>query len=180
MYTCEIVNLDEFRREWHRAEEEIGAGTVRGVTLACREGAAEALRTRRWKDRTGETAKRTRGVVEFSTHGGATGFIECAVPHASYLSEGTEPHDIYPKATRGSSVASRKPGQTVRKLSDIGTTRVSLRWYNSGGGAVFARSVRHPGTAPDPFFANAYLKAERVMLREVELGAERAQRILDS
>lgn len=179
MITVTIDNESEFRREWHRAELAIGAGTVNGVVLGVKEAAEEALRTRRWRSRTGETERNTSGVVEFTTQGGAVGYFECAVPHASFLADGTKPHDIFPKAIRGTPKSQRKPGQTVRARDDIGTTRVSLRFYNEGGVAIFRKVVHHPGTKPDAFMANGFLKAERVAVREVEIGVVNAQAVLD-
>ncbi len=149
-------NLDAFRREWHRAELAIGEGTQRGVEFGVREGVEEAISTRKWKDRTGETLQRTRGYLEMKVEGGAVGVMECAVPHASFLDSGTAPHDIYPRYAS------------------------ALRWYDEGGNPVFAQHVRHPGTKGDGFFGRAYLKCERVIIREVEIGVQKAQIILDS
>lgn len=155
MYSITIENEAEFRREWRRAEDAIGDGTVKGVDLGCKEGAAEALRARTWKDKTGEAARKTRGYLEFSVHGGAVGVIECAVPYASYLDSGTKPHEIW-----------------ARKA-------LMLRWYDSGGTPVFAKMVHHPGTRGDGFMGKAYHQAERTVIREVEIGVAKAQHILD-
>lgn len=180
MITIEIDNLDECRREWHRAEMAIGDGTVRGVEFGVKEAAEEALRTRRWKNRTGNTERNTRGVVEIRVQGGAVGYFECAVAHASFLADGTVDHDIYPKAGFGTRASKRKPGQTNRKITDIGTHRVALRWYDAGGQVHFAAHVHVKGMQPDNFMANGYFKAERVIVREVEIGVSHAQQILDS
>ena len=39
--------------------------------------------------------------------------------------------------------------------------------------------VKHPGTKPDGFMGRAYHKAERVLLREVEVGLAELQREID-
>ncbi len=179
MYTIVIDNEDEFRHEWRRVEDAIGDGTVRGVVLGVKEGAVEALRTRRWKDRTGATARATRGVVEVTAHGAAAGYIECAVPHATYLADGQKPHEIWPKAGH-QFVGPLMPNQRRRAKSDIGTHRVALRWYSAGGQVHFATKVNHPGTHPDAFMANGRMKCQLAIVREVELGVVRAQGILDS
>jgi hypothetical protein len=149
-------NLDAFRREWHQVELALSDGVQKGVEYGVKEGIDEALSTRRWKDRTGVTVSKTRGYLEMRVPGGAVGIMECDVPHASFLDQGTAPHDIYPRYAS------------------------ALRWYDEGGNPVFAQHVHHPGTKGDGFFGRAYLKCERVIVREIELGVYRAQLILDS
>lgn len=180
MYSWYIENVDEVRRAVNQAVVAIGAGTVNGVKLGVREGAEEALRTRRWKDRTGETARKTRGYVTDSGHeeGNAKGVIECDVKHASFLADGTPAHEIRPRAWSRSDKVSRS--QKLRAKDDVGTNRVALRWYDAGGDVHFAAVIHHPGTKPDAFMANGYLKAERVIIREVEIGVSVAQKILDA
>jgi hypothetical protein len=58
--------------------------------------------------------------------GRAVGHDPQRAPHAVFVNFGTKPHDIRPK------------------------TKKSLRWP-SGGKFVFARAVKHPGTAADPY-----------------------------
>lgn len=179
MYTAYIENLDEIRHALNASVMAIGHGTVNGVRLGVKEGIDEALRTRRWKDRTGNTAQKTRGyLTEQVEEGNARGVMECAMPHGSFLADGTPAHEIRPRAW--SRAAKVSQNQKLRVKSDVGTNRVALRWYDAGGDAHFARVIKHPGTKPDPFMANAYLKCERVCIREVELGVARAQAILDA
>lgn len=178
--TLEIENLPEFTNCWNRAVGEVSTGVHLAVRLGCKEGLEEAFRTRRWVDRTGNARKNSTGEVLSQTATAADGVIHFAFPYASYLAEGTEPHDIYPRVARNEP---RAPGQKIRRSDDIGTRRVALRWYDppgdNGGVPHFARKVHHPGTKPDNFAAHAYLKCERVMIRELELGTARAQNILD-
>ena len=175
-----LENLDEFLRDWQRAiGDGIVRGIQRGVAMGVREGVAEALATKHWKDRTGDTRAATSWALDGQDSLGASGWLECLVPHASYLEEGTEAHDIWPKAGHGTPPRQLKRGQSTRELTDIGTHRVALRWY-VGGEPVFARMVHHPGTEADPFMARGTAKCERVIHREVELGIQAAQHILDS
>lgn len=176
----EFINETEFRRDLDRAVGEISDGTTRGVRMGLDEGADEARASRAFKDRTGDLRKSIRGIIETSTRGGAVGFLEARVPYASFVEEGTEPHVIRPKAPSGTPKSKRLPGQGVRAKTDIGTHRVALRWYDEGGGIHFAREVHHPGSKPHPFIGPALQKTERVIYREVELGVNRAQHILDS
>lgn len=175
-----IENVPEFARTYNRAVAKVGEGCQIGTKLGCSEGIAEVLARRKWKDRTGEARKALRGyVTNLTSDEGAEGVMEWDVDYASYLDEGTVPHTIQPKAVRGSSKSSRAPGQTVRAQNDVGTTRVMLRWYDSGGDPVFRKVVHHPGTRGDGAFGAGVQKCERVMQREIELSIPRAQAVLD-
>jgi hypothetical protein len=147
-------NLDELRHTLAAAEEALSDGVRHAVAAAVAEGAEEARSTHRFHNRSGDAERETRGVVEVSVPGGAVGFIECRVPYASFLDAGTAPHDI------------------------TGWRGGFLRW-ESGGDVHFARVVHHPGTHADGFFGRAYQKAERVLEREAEVAAVRAQAALD-
>lgn len=149
-------NLPEFQNCWARATDAGNLGIHAAVERGCKEGAEEAIQTRTWKDRSGDARKATRGFLETKSATAANGVIECAVAYASYLDSGTVPHEIRPVRAQ------------------------ALRWYDPPGEAHFAKVVHHPGTRGDGFFGKAVHKAERVMIREVELGVVRAQRILDT
>jgi hypothetical protein len=153
MFDVEI-DTGDIERAWREAVEELARGVVRGVVRGVAEGARAALSTGGWRDRTGETRRRTTGTVETTARNGAAGEIASLVPHASFLDQGTAPHEIRPR------------------------TRRALRWED-GGGEHFATRVQHPGTAPTGYMGEAYQKAERVIVREVEVGVARAQSILD-
>lgn len=176
-----ILNLGQVLNAFTRCQDEMGLACQMAVKNGTSEGAAEILSVRRWKDVTGEAAKKTRGYLTVQRREGAEGVLEMAVHYASYLDSGTVPHEIWPKAIRGTPKSKRRPGQTVRKIDDVGTTRVMLRWYEGGGtgNPVFRRMVKHPGTTGDGSFGKGVQKCERVMLREVEEGCARAQMILD-
>jgi hypothetical protein len=67
--------------------------------------------------------------------------------YASHVESGTKPHVIH--------------GNPVLR-------------FQVGGQTVVTRKVDHPGTPSLPFMGPAYLKAERALLREVEIAAEKA------
>lgn len=154
MLTFEIENEAEVRAAWAEALGKISDGIGRGVRLGVEEGAAEARRVHRYKDRTGKLTASTRGRMETVTRGGAVGILQATRRYASYVEGGTRPHVIVPKKKR------------------------ALRWVDEAG-VHFAKRVHHPGTQPFPFMGPALLKAERVILREVEIGVVEAQRVMD-
>ena len=61
--------------------------------------------------------------------------IRALAPYAKFVIEGTRPHKIYPMNAS------------------------CLVFKSAGGGLVFTRLVRHPGTKPDPFLTRALDKA---------------------
>lgn len=163
-------NADEVRRAVAEAERAISDGMRRGVAMAVSEGAEEARQ--HIHSVTGELAEKTTGRVEVSTPGGASGVIESKARHASFVEEGTAAHEIRPKLG-GDFIGPERPGQGRRARG-----RSLLRW-ESGGDVHFARVVHHPGTGPHPFMGPAHQKAERVLVRETELGVAKAQEILE-
>lgn len=64
------------------------------------------------------------------------GIVMVDHPAASYVMNGTKPHDIYPRKNNG-----------------------VLR-FTTGGRVVFTRHVSHPGTKPNPFLWRAMLAAK--------------------
>lgn len=177
-YSVEI-DTSELEACGRHIAQEIWRGVRDAVVAACREAPAEALAVRQWKDRSGAAKAATRGFVTSMDDAGASGIVESAVHYASYLDAGTAPHDIWPKVGEGM-VGPMRRGQSRRDKYDIGTHRVALRWFDSGGGVHFARMVHHPGTTGDAYMGRAYLKAERVMEREIVSSIGRAQRWADS
>lgn len=168
-------NADEVRRDVAEAERAISDHIRRGVERAVTEGAEEARS--HIHSVSGRLAEKTTGRVEVSAPGGATGVIEAGTEYASFVEEGTEPHAILPKAAAGL-VGPLPEGQSRRKRG-TGAPRSFLSWVGADGAQHFAREVHHPGTQPHPFLGPAYLKAERVLEAEAELGIARAQEILD-
>jgi hypothetical protein len=144
--------LDRFEEEYDRALVRLSNAVRRGVARAVDEGAREGMNTRRYQDQTGLLTSMIKGWVEISTPGGAEGMLGAFTEYASYVDAGTAPHKI------------RGNPWLVFKTSDG-------RW-------VRVHEVDHPGTKPDGFGGRMYLKAERVILREVELGVAELARML--
>lgn len=154
-WSADITGLDDLDRDWADACSALSDGAQRGVRMGVAEGAAEARSVHRYKDRTGALTASTVGRVDVSTKGGAEGVIEATKPYASFVEEGTQAHEIW---------ARRAP---------------ALHWVDEAGDHHFARKVNHPGTPSMPFIGPAALKAERVMVREVEISEVEAARIMD-
>ncbi len=177
MFTCEI-DYRELESGWRDALDELSNGCRIAVANASTEGAAEARATHVYKDRTGDLTKSTTGRLIDHGRGYANGEITATMPYASYVEEGTKAHDIWPKEGQRFKGPIHQ-GQSRRKKDDIGTSRSALRWQGSDGRFHFARMVHHPGSKPHPFFGQAYHKAERVLIRDVESSIERVRRIME-
>lgn len=136
------LDLRGLEQGFRRARETLSADVASAVNTAIQEGAGEALRVRSYKDQTGRLTRSIRAYMTEVTDVSATGTIVALMPYAKFVEEGTAPHEIVAK------------------------NAVALRWEDPGG-VHFARVVHHPGTKPYPFMGPAYLKAERVLEREV-------------
>ncbi len=174
--TCEI-DTDELERDWAASCRVLSDGVRRGVAMGVTEGAAQARSDHPYKDHTGTLTKSIRGYVEASAPGAAEGVIEATAPYASFVEEGTAAHEIRPKEGYRAMGPLRR-GQSRRKLNDVGTHRIALRW-TSNGQVFFARVVHHPGGKPYPFMGPAVLKAERVIEREVDVAIAEVERIME-
>jgi hypothetical protein len=97
----------------------------------------EDIQRRMPKD-TGRTAARTKEVQR----GPYAWAVEIPAVPGRFLIEGTRPHVIYPR------------------------NRSALRFRGAGGGWVFARMVRHPGTKPHPFAHEAARRAANPLARD--------------
>jgi hypothetical protein len=172
------LDTSDIEHAWRDIVAELARGTVRGFVMGLAEGEAAALSTGRWKDRTGETRRNTRGTVDFTTATGGAGTLNSLVPHASFLEAGTRPHQIRPKVESGLRGPVRS-GQGRRSETDIGTHRVALRWHDAGGQVHFARVVNHPGTQATGYMAAGVHQIERTFLREIGVSVARAQSIAD-
>lgn len=175
------IDAGEFIRTWNHVRAAIRVGVRKAVSQGVTEGAEEARTRHVFKNRTGDlersivgrlTATRTsvgasdgsnsrvgqwKSInIEGGVDGAQFGEIKASMPYASFVENGTRPHLIEPKNGRW------------------------LAWEQPQGDWHFARRVNHPGTQPHPFMSLAYLKCERVMIREIELGVANAQKILDS
>lgn len=160
--------------------QELWRGTRDAVTSACIEAPRYALENRGWTNRSGEAERRTRGYLTSLTDAGATGIVESAVHYASYLNDGTRPHEILPLDYHWGSGRFMHPTSRVtgRRAENVtaGAGRGSFLRFTVGGRVVFARMVKHPGTDAYQYMTKAYDKAERVMTREITDSIARAQK----
>lgn len=152
MFTAEIEGEAEIEALWARAVNEVRVGIVRGVGLGAKEGAAEAREKHRFQNRSGDLERSIQHIViGWTSDTMYVAKIEAKMPYASYVEEGTKPHRIE------------------------GNPFLAFIWK---GEQVFFRYVNHPGSKPYPFMGIGYLKAERVVQREIEMGIARAAELL--
>jgi hypothetical protein len=153
----DLQSVFDFEEEWQRGVQLVSDGVRRGVQKAVDEGVREAINTRTYKDQTALLTSRIKGWVEISTPGGATGVLGAFTHYASYVNDGTEPHEIHGNPT--------------------------LTFKGSNGQWVTVNTVergpiKHPGYRGDGFMSRALHKAERVILREVELSVAQLQQLI--
>lgn len=144
--TIDVDGLEELQAAWEGAFAELAAATATATQRACQEGAEEARAVHQYKDRTGALTASITGHLVRVNPLDAEGVIEAKSTYASFVEEGTSPHEI------------------------TGSPLV----FEAGGATVFTRRVQHPGTSPRPFMGPALQKAERVLQREGEVAVERA------
>jgi len=129
---------DDFEADWNEAVGKLGAELVGAVEEAIAEGAREARSTHRFVNRTGDAESSIEPFLQRVTSNGAEGLIECSVPYAAVLADGSKPHRIEPR-------------------------KAAVLRFQVGGRWVSSHGVDHPGTRPDPFMDNALAKAEIVL-----------------
>lgn len=133
---------DRFEREARRFDERVRAG----LEKALRAGVLVGVNSRHYEDQTGLLTSMIKGFVVISTPGRAEGLLGAFTDYASYVNQGTLPHEIH--------------GNPY------------LTFKAKDGTWVTVTRVFHPGTKPDGFMYRAYLEAERVLLREVEAAVD--------
>jgi len=144
-----VKDIEQAVTEGAALDREIVAGLQRVVGHTVTTTTAKARSEHRWQDRTGATRESIVGQVR-DTGKGATGQVNVG-ENAARLATGTPPHVIRPK------LGAREEGpllegQTRQSRRHVG--RTFLR-FQVGGQTVFARSVNHPGTKPDPYLDQA-------------------------
>ena len=177
MFFVSSIDTRELESGWRDALDELSKGMATAVRNAATEGAAEARTVHTYKDQTGALTKSIKGELTESGRGYAEGYIRAGDPKASWIEEGTAAHRILPKAGEG--IGPLPKGQSRRSSKDIGTHRTALRWRGADGTTHFARVVNHPGGKSYPFMGPAYLKAERVLTRDLEVAIEKARKIME-
>jgi len=150
-----LDGIAALERDFGRVATELSAAARRAAETAAKEGVAEAKAHHRYQDHTPGTGLTDSAYakLETSAPGGAVAVMCWPVPYASFVENGTPRHTIF------------------------GNPTLHFVWK---GVPVFFRWVDHPGTKAYGFVGDAYLKAERVLYRELEIGVFRGQRILDS
>lgn len=150
MFTA-TVDLSSFRRVAAKSVERLQTGVRDAVRNAAQEGAEEARTVGRFKDRTGKL--RAGIVAEFvrSSENSARWDIVSTAKYSKFVESGTRPYVIVP-------------------------VRATALRFVINGQVIFAKKVRHPGSAARSFMSQAYLKAERVIYREVGSAAQIVQR----
>ena len=137
----------DFAAGWARAVDDLEThGLPIAVEEACADGAKEARATHRFRNRTGDAEASIDSGLTRHTGRGVEGRIECSVPYAGPLANGSRAHTIEAKGD--------KP----------------LR-FQVGGQWVYTYSVNHPGTTADPFMDNARNKAEESLVAKAEEAA---------
>jgi len=151
-----IDGILELERDFARVSQELSNIVRHAAITGAREGVAQAKARHRYKDQTGKLTKTAKAVSEVSTPGGATALMVWPMKYASFVENGTRRHNIPFEKT-------------------VGNPFLHFVWH--GVPVTFAR-VDHPGNKAYAFAGDAYLKAERVLWREVDLGISRSKTIL--
>lgn len=156
MFTASLENEDSAELAFGWAVIAVRQGAERGVRMGVSEGANEARRGHTFRNRTGALEQSIVGQFVGWKGNEVYGRISARKAYASYVDGGTRPHEIRIRRARW------------------------LHWEEPQGDHHFAKVVQHPGTSPRPFMHLAYYKAERVVVREIEVGIAFAQEILDA
>jgi HK97 gp10 family phage protein len=139
-----------------QAFDKIGTSAAKEMRVemkkALRTVADDARMHHRFREKSGSVERSIRYDVSGSGLAGRV-FLDTGISkHAEYVHEGTRPHPI------------PKPGNP--------RNRKALYWV-SGGKAFFARSVKHPGTKPDPFLTSAVKRQEPYIVSRMQAAVKR-------
>jgi hypothetical protein len=164
-----IFDVSEIGEEIRQGFAQLGKDVAQALEPALAEGANVAKTSARFKDRSGDARRKTEGVVLSMSTGqdGAKGELRCEVPYASFLNDGTAPHEIRPRLGKGS-IGPLRAGQKRGSRK----ARAVLAWTD-GGGQHFAPVVHHPGTKADGFMDRGAEAAERVLNERIDAGITR-------
>jgi hypothetical protein len=150
MFLVTLEGAEELAHAWVNVRAAVRAGVRRGVAQGCSEGAEEARTKHRFKNRTGDLERSIQGHLTGSDPDGSRGEIVATEKYASFVENGRGPVEV---------------------------KRAKFLRFEIDGQLFFRKRVKE--AAPRPFMGLAALKCERVMIREIEIGVEQAQRILD-
>lgn len=134
MFDVDLTSVEELLARWKLEQERMQGELAQAVDVAARAGAADAR----------AAAPRKTGALVDSIDGGVTsasptvarGKIHVGVDYASFVSDGTEPHIIEAKRAR-------------------------VLAFEQDGAMRFARRVRHPGTARNPYLERSKAVAQQ-------------------
>ncbi len=143
--TLDIREVQALHRRWRSVEREVVSEIRTSVGMAARTGAEIARRERMgaYQDRTGKLTDSTQCTSE-ATSAGADAVLEATADYASFIHDGTQAHDIYPKDPAG-----------------------VLHWVGPDGDH-FAKHVHHPGTEGHPWLATAAEELEENIISNLE------------
>lgn len=133
----------DLRRLERRAEKALVDEVHEAVEVGVDAAVAYARTHHAYKDRTGALTGSIVGDHGIRDETGATGYFEATAAHASYIEEGTQPHEIEARNAQ------------------------ALHWIDEAG-EHFRRKVHHPGTAAMPFLAPAAEVAEDAIIETIK------------
>jgi hypothetical protein len=170
----DLQPLFDLEEEYDRALIKLSDAAREAVRAATVEAPRQAINSKRFQDQTGLLTSMMKGWVEISVPGGAIGEIGAYTYYASYVDGGTKPHEIHATAGGGFNGPLRE-GQS---RSGRGTHSGGLLTFKIGGRWVSTPMVHHPGTKAYGMGGVMYHAAERIMIREIEMGVEDMKRLL--
>lgn len=139
-------------------------------------GNAAVMRAKQgpFKDRTGQLRANISSRYIGQRGDWFTVEVVAKMPYASYVEQGTEAHDIYPKAGYGS-MGPLRQGQSRRATGkgpheQIVGRGIALRWKDGAGNQHFARMIHHPGSKAYPFMEPAREFGQLVMDTQLRRG----------
>lgn len=150
-YTCglDMSGFDRCAAETIRAQTD---GIHRAVENAAQEGAREAQHVGQFKDQSGNLRSHIHAENVQATTLTATWKIVSPEPYSIFVDAGTKAHRIE------------------------GNPLLKFYWPKVGAWVAFT-GVNHPGGRPFPFAGPGALKAERVLIRDLEVMREKMSAI---
>jgi hypothetical protein len=131
---------------------------MRDAVVAGGNAAVMKARQGRFKDRSGQLRANISSRYLGQKGDWFSVEVKAIMPYASFVNDGTRPHEIWPKAVHGLKGPVRN-GQTRRAMGRgpheyIVGRGIALRWKVNGQ-EFFASHVNHPGTKQIPFMDDA-------------------------
>lgn len=164
MFTA-TLDIEDYETAKRHTIKRIRVMAAETVNEAANEGVAEAKKGK-FKDQTGTLRRTIRRTPLKMSLNEAVCELEAPQDYASFVEEGTGPHDIYPQDRSRAGGPFHRSGKRIGKRVKNPVHRAGggkfLR-FRIGGQVIFARFVKHKGSKPYPFMGPAYLKMERLM-----------------